>query len=74
MGRCIYRNKTQLFSQKDLINFKSEPIASLKFAKEIVRRCYERCGDSKCSAYYNFMQDIAEDYKNAQEENNHVRK
>jgi len=72
--RCVYTNKTQLFAQKGLINFKDEPYASLEFTKQIARRCYEKCGDNKCAAYYNFMKDIAEDYKKAQEENKHGRK
>lgn len=65
--RCWARTKTELFNTKKMVNFEVEPQTSLELIKGVSRRCFECCGDHKCAAYWNFMQDCADKYRECKE-------
>lgn len=65
--RCWARTKTELFNTKKMVNFDVEPQNSLELIKGVSRRCFECCGDHKCAAYWNFMQDCADKYRECKE-------
>ena len=60
---CRFRNKSMLFNSINDLDFKNHYKMSMNYLNNIIYSCSERCGEHKCIAYKNFMQDVAKKYK-----------
>ena len=61
--KCRLRNKTVLFNSINDLDFKKHYKMSMEYLNNIIRSCSETCGENKCFAYRNYMQDVAKKYR-----------
>lgn len=62
-NKCRFRNKTVLFNSINDLDFKKHYKMSMEYLNNIIRSCSETCGENKCFAYRNYMQDVAKKYR-----------